>query len=154
MSYFVATMRVLSCVAVPLALVGASPPGGVLRVEVRNVRAVTGHVHVEVCPEALFLKDCTKWVDAPARVGTTIVTVRDLPPGRYSVQAFYDQNGNNKVDHALFGIPKEGVGFSNDAKIRFGPPKWADAMFDYDGQPQTIRLRLRYFSGPDAPATQ
>ncbi|MDB5725315.1 MAG: hypothetical protein JWQ16_2069, partial [Novosphingobium sp.] len=49
-------------------------------------------------------------------------------------------------------IPKEGVGFSNDAKIRLSPPKWAEAVFDYDGKPRTIRLKLRYFIGPDAPA--
>ena len=64
---------------------------------------------------------------------------------------FYDQNGNGKIDRALFGIPKEGVGFSNDAKIRLAPPKWEEAVFDYDGQEQTIRLKLRYFTGPDAP---
>ncbi|MGC5276295.1 DUF2141 domain-containing protein, partial [Escherichia coli] len=66
-------------------------------------------------------------------------------------QVFYDQNGNGRIDRALFGIPKEGVGFSNDAKIRLAPPKWEEAVFDYDGQEQTIRLKLRYFTGPDAP---
>lgn len=149
-----AVVRVLLVIAAPIALGGGASPFGNLRVDVGNVRAATGHVHVEVCPETLFLKNCPLISDAPARVGTTIVIVRDLPPGRYAVQAFYDQNGNKKVDRALFGIPKEGVGFSNDAKIRLGPPKWAEAVFDHDGRPQTIQLKLRYFFGPDAPATR
>ena len=45
---------------------------------------------------------------------------RSRRAGRYAVQAFLDENGNGEVDRALFGIPKEGVGFSNDAKIRLG----------------------------------
>ncbi len=149
-----AALRAVLVAGLPLFLVGATTPTGTLQIEVGNVRAATGAVHVEVCTESLFLKDCPLTSDAPARIGATIVTVRDLPPGRYAVQAFYDQNGNKKVDRALFGIPKEGVGFSNDARIGLGPPKWADALFDYDGRPQTIRLKLRYFSGPDAPAAK
>ena len=72
-----------------------------------------------------------------------------MRPGRYAAQVFYDENGNHKVDRALFGIPKEGVGFSRDARIKLGPPKWADAVFDYAGGEQIIRLKLRYFIGPD-----
>lgn len=135
-----------------LVAIGAAPPAGTLRIEVGNVRGQRGTVHVDICTQAQFLKDCPRSGDTPARVGTTVVTVAGLPPGHYAAQAFYDENGNHKVDRALFGIPKEGVGFSNDAKIRFAPPRWEEAVFDYDGQPRTIRLRLRYFIGPDAPA--
>ena len=134
-----------------LVIIGAAPAPGVLRIDVSNVRGHTGTVHVDICTQAQFLKDCPRSADAPAVVGVTHVTVTGLPPGRYAAQVFYDENGNHKVDRALFGIPKEGVGFSNDAKIRFSPPKWEEAMFDYDGGPQTIKLRLRYFIGPDAP---
>lgn len=134
-----------------LAVIGAAPAPGVLQIDVSNVRGHTGTVHVDICTQAQFLKDCPRSADAPAVVGVTRVTVNGLPPGRYAAQVFYDENGNHKVDRALFGIPREGVGFSNDAKIRFSPPKWAEAMFDYDGGPQTIKLRLRYFIGPDAP---
>jgi uncharacterized protein (DUF2141 family) len=144
--------RVLKISTIPVvALLGAANAPGTLRVEVSNVRARTGTVHVDICTRAQFLKDCPLSAEAPAKVGTTIVTITDLPPGNYAAQVFYDENGNHKIDRALFGVPREGVGFSNDAKIHFAPPKWADAVFAYDGQPRTIRLRLRYFIGPDAP---
>lgn len=137
----------------PLLAIGAAPaPGGVLHVLVDNVRDHTGRVHVDLCTQAQFLKDCPVAADAPARVATTVVTLTGVKPGRYAAQVFYDQNGNGRVDRALFGIPKEGVGFSRDAKIRFAPPSWEEAVFDYDGQERTIRLKLRYFIGPDAPA--
>lgn len=139
---------------VPLLAIGAAPSAGVLHIQVDNVREQTGRVHVDLCTQAQFLKDCPIDGNSPARVGSTTVTLHNLKPGRYAAQVFYDQNGNGKLDRALFGIPKEGVGFSNDAKIRLSPPKWEEAVFDYDGQERTIRLKLRYFTGPNAPVTK
>ena len=139
--------------ALPLfALTAGRSSPGVLHVVVDNVRDHTGHVHLDLCTQAQFLKDCPISGDASARVRVTTVTLSGLKPGRYAAQVFYDQNGNGKVDRALFGVPKEGVGFSNDAMKRLAAPKWEDAVFDYDGQEKTIRLKLRYLIGPDAPA--
>jgi uncharacterized protein (DUF2141 family) len=138
-----------------LAAIGsatAASASGTLQVEVGNVRARSGTVHVAICTQAEFLKDCPRSAEAPAKIGITVVSVTDLRPGRYAAQVFYDQNGNHVLDRALFGVPKEGVGFSNDAKIRLAPPKWDEAVFAYDGQSRTIQLKLRYFIGPDAPA--
>jgi uncharacterized protein (DUF2141 family) len=130
----------------------APPPTAPLVVEVGNVRGGSGRVHVDVCPQAHFLKeDCPFSGEAPARYGVTPVIVGALPPGQYAVQAFYDENGNGRVDRALLGIPKEGVGFSNDAPIRFGPPKFDAAAFDHGPAPQQIRLKLRYFLGKAGP---
>jgi uncharacterized protein (DUF2141 family) len=142
----------LACVAF-LSLSAATAPGGdSLTVEVNNVRVGKGIVHVDICPEALFLEEeCPYKADAPAQIGLTRVTVHGVPAGRYAAQVFLDENRNGKVDRALFGIPKEGVGFSNDAPIRMSPPKWADAVFTYGGAAQTIRLNLRYFLGAKGP---
>lgn len=145
-------LKVLLPIA-PLLTIGAAPAAGILHVQVDNVRAQTGRVHVDLCTQAQFLKDCPIMAEAPPRIGLTTVTLRNIKPGRYAAQVSYDQNGNGKVDRALFGIPKEGVGFSNDAKIRMAPPKWEEAVFDYDGLERTIRLKLRYFIGPNAPAS-
>ncbi|WP_157220330.1 DUF2141 domain-containing protein [Flavisphingomonas formosensis] len=124
-----------------------------LRIEIGNVRNAAGHVHIDVCPEAHFLKDdCPYSAEAAARPGVTIVTVTNLPPGRYAVQAFHDENDNHKVDRMVFGIPKEGVGFSNDARISLGPPKFLDAAFTHGVGEQTISLRMRYWSGASGPA--
>lgn len=141
---------VAATLAVAPALAGGATATGTLHVEIGNVRTAHGRVHIDVCTQTQFLKDCPISANAPARVGTTVVTLTGLPPGRYAVQAFLDENGNGKVDQALFGIPKEGVGFSNDARISLGPPKWSDAMFDTTGSDLTIRLNLRYFLGGDA----
>jgi len=148
--------RVFSALlGLPLLAAAGTDARGVLTIDVGNVRIAKGNVHVDVCPEAQFLKDNCPWTgNARARLGDTRVTVANLPAGRYAVQAFLDENGNGEVDRALFGIPKEGVGFSNDAKIRLGPPKFAEAVFAFDGNARTIRLNLRYFMGAQGPSAR
>lgn len=128
-----------------VALAVAPAAAGPIEIAVSEVRTAEGRVHVDICPEAAFLKDCPYSGEAPARVGTTIVTVRNVPPGRYAAQAFHDRNANRKVDRGLFGVPKEGVGFSNDARIRLAPPKFADAAFQHGAAGERIAFRLRYF---------
>ena len=133
--------------AVPALFAAASAHAGTLTIEITNVRNGNGVVHVDVCPQAKFLKDdCVHASSAAARAGTTIVTVPDVPDGTYAVQAFHDENRNGKVDRGLFGIPREGIGFSNDAPIHFGPPSWKDANFTMTGS-RTIHIRMRYMSG-------
>jgi len=146
---------VWALLGLPLLAAGGTDARGILTIDVGNVRIAKGNVHVDVCPEAQFLKDNCPWTgNARARLGDTRVTVANLPAGRYAVQAFLDENGNGEVDRALFGIPKEGVGFSNDAKIRLGPPKFAEAVFAFDGNARTIRLNLRYFMGAQGPSAR
>jgi uncharacterized protein (DUF2141 family) len=129
----------------------AVPPAAVV-IAVDNVRNARGRVHVDLCPEAKFLSDdCALSGDAPARPGTTMVTVPNVPPGHYAAQVFHDENNNHKVDRALFGIPKEGIGFSRDAPIGFGPPKWRDAVFEHRQDGQAIRLNMRYYLGAKGP---
>jgi uncharacterized protein (DUF2141 family) len=146
-------MRLLPVLfALPLLLAAAPPPQGALVIDVGNVRVAKGIVHVDVCPQDKFLKEDCPWSgDAPAQLGTTRVTVHGVPAGNYAVQAFLDENSNKKVDRALFGIPKEGVGFSRDARIGLGPPKWADAVFAYKGGAEAIHFNLRYFLGASGP---
>jgi uncharacterized protein (DUF2141 family) len=65
-------------------------------------------------------------------------------PGTYAVAAFHDENGNGKLDRGMFGIPKEGVAASNDARGHMGPPKWDDAKFVYKGELLQLRIRIAY----------
>lgn len=132
------------------ATAGARPgqAGAVLTITITNIRATTGKVHIDLCRQSEFLKTCALVAETNPVRGTTTITVPNVAPGDYAVQATYDQNGNGKVDRGLFGIPKEGVGFSNDAPIRLGPPSWKDAVFNVSGD-KAITLRMRYFSGGD-----
>jgi len=121
-------------------LLAANAP---LTVDIGNVPSSRGRVRIDVCPKDKFLDDGCAWHAAvPAHAGTVSVTIENLPPGDYAVQAFHDANGNDEMDRGLFGIPKESFGFSRDAKVVFSPPKWQDAMFAHGTTPQRIALHL------------
>jgi len=62
-----------------------------------------------------------------ARPGTLNVTFENLPPGRYVVTAYHDENDNDEFDTNFLGLPEEGYGFSNDAPVTLGPPSFNEA---------------------------
>jgi uncharacterized protein (DUF2141 family) len=132
----------LALIAAPLLLAASASPGAPIEVEVRNIRSAAGTIHVDVCTEKEFLKACMLGADAPAQAGTVTVTVANVPPGRYAVEAYQDHNGNHKLDRNWIGIPSEDVGFSNDAPMHMGPPKYAAAAFDHGDTPQRLTLHL------------
>lgn len=135
-----------------IALAMAQAAAGSITVDVGNVRSARGRVLVDICPQDRFLKDgCIHHGEAPAQTGTTRVIVLNVPPGDYAAQAFHDENGNGDIERGMFGIPKEGVGFSRNAKIMFSPPKWRAAVFSHAGTDASIRFNLRYFTGPKGP---
>ena len=57
-------------------------------------------------------------------------TVDGLPFGEYAIAVYHDRNVNGELDTNLLGIPKEKYGFSNNARGRFGPASWGDAVFE------------------------
>ncbi len=127
-------------------LYGAVTHAAELQVAVTNVRNGNGHIQVNVCSAKTFLTDnCPYHGAAVAVPGETVVSVRSVPPGLWAVQAYHDENDNEQVDRDLLGIPTEGIGFSNNAPFRFGPPSFKDAAFTISQAPERITLRLRYF---------
>lgn len=72
------------------------------------------------------------------------VDFTDLPPGEYAVSVIHDENDNDALDTNFLGIPKEGIGTSNNAKARFGPPKFRDAKFTVRDADVTQRITMAY----------
>lgn len=137
--------------SIMLALAMAEAAGSIT-MTIGNVRNARGKVVVDLCPQERFLGDgCIHHAEAQARAGTTVITIENVPAGNYAVQAFHDENANGEVDRAMLGIPREGVGFSRDARIGLSPPKWRDAYFVHQGRAEAIRFRLRYFMGAKGP---
>ena len=150
MPVYLRTLAALAAFALPVA-VASTAAAADLTVVVTNVRNAKGVVHVDLCHQSEFLKDCAVNVEARSVTGSTTLHFSNVPPGDYAIQATHDENNNKKVDTGLFGIPKEGVGFSNDAPIGFGPPKWKAAVFHIGQDNKSVTLKLRYFTGPSGP---
>ncbi len=59
-----------------------------------------------------------------AQAGAQSITFRQLPPGRYAVIVFHDENDNGLLDENAMGVPIEGYGFSNDAQGFLSAPSF------------------------------
>ena len=82
---------------------------------------------------------------AKAKKNYTEYTFTNLEMGTYAVSIFHDANDNKKLDKNWLGIPKEGIGASNNAKETFGSPKFNDAKFILNKPDQAITINLSYF---------
>jgi uncharacterized protein (DUF2141 family) len=69
--------------------------------------------------------------------------VKDIEFGEYAVKVFHDENSNGKLDTAMFGIPLEAYGFSNDARGRFGSPDYSEAAFKFRASGQKIFIKVK-----------
>ena len=68
----------------------------------------------------------------------------DVPSGTYAVSVFHDENSNGKLDTNFLGIPREGVGASNNAKGHFGPPKFSAAAFQHTAGRTDLKISITY----------
>lgn len=77
-----------------------------------------------------------------AAARSIVLDFGQVPAGRYAISLFHDENGNGRLDKRLM-IPREGYGFSRNAPVMMGPPRFASAVFAVDatGHHETIRMR-------------
>lgn len=124
----------------------ASAASGVVDVTVTNIRNGRGHIDVQLCDAAHFLKDdgCALHARAPAQAGTVVVHVTGVPPGIYAAEVYHDENDNEVADRNILGIPTEGIGFSRDASPGLSGPSFSAAAFQVSPNGGVIRLALWY----------
>jgi uncharacterized protein (DUF2141 family) len=130
-----------------IALPGAASPGSV-ELSVAGLRSAKGLIQVCLTADPKHFPDCkgdpaARHLTAPAAKATGL-RFDDLPAGSYAISLFHDENGNGKVDTRL-GIPTEGVGFSNNPRLWFGPPSFAAARFTVTDQPVAETVKMKYF---------
>lgn len=76
--------------------------------------------------------------------GGCTVTFAGIAPGTYAVSAYHDEDGDGEMKTNFIGIPREGVGVSNNAKGRMGPPKFEDAAVHVPAEGLTLEISLTY----------
>ncbi|MEO9930211.1 DUF2141 domain-containing protein [Rhodopirellula bahusiensis] len=65
----------------------------------------------------------------PNGVAACTIPIDQLPK-RFAIAAFHDTNNDGALTRNQFGIPAERYGFSNDARGKFGPPAFEEAVID------------------------
>ena len=130
-------------------LAGGAPPTTVdVEISIEALRSDEGVVRacMTASPD-LFPRcqgdDSAYSIVLPAGRATTLA-FDDVRPGTYAIALLHDENDNGKADRALGMMPKEGFGFSRDAAVRMGPPKFKDAAFRVRGAPVRQTIRMRY----------
>jgi len=90
----------LAALALPLPVLAAQ-----LDIELAGIENDHGLVRVAVCTPATFTtRNCPFTGAEPGSVvGSVVVSVPDIPPGRYAVQAYHDEDGNGRLRRRLFG---------------------------------------------------
>ena len=63
----------------------------------------------------------------------SVIVIKDVKPGKYSFKYFHDENNNQKLDTNMIKMPKEGFGFANNAKGKFGPPDFEKTIITIQG---------------------
>ncbi|TLU81715.1 MAG: DUF2141 domain-containing protein [Chlorobium sp.] len=75
---------------------------------------------------------------------THVYVFENIPYGIYAVSVMHDENRKGKLETNFLGIPKNGVGASNNPKFRFGPPSFEDASFPLDCSEVEVDVHLKY----------
>ncbi len=79
--------------------------------------------------------------------GVAVCRFHGVEPGTYAISTYHDEDGDGRLDTGFMRIPKEGTAASNNAYRRFGPPRYRDAKFDYDGGVLELEAEMRYLRG-------
>lgn len=126
----------------------AAATAGVLSIRMTGFRSADGQVLIAVFRgEDGFPGDPSKaWKSMVTKIGgdRASVDLRDVPPGEYAFAIVHDENGNGELDTSWIGIPKEGLGTSNNAKGRMGPPKYRDAKFTVPAEGVVQNIKMMY----------
>jgi uncharacterized protein (DUF2141 family) len=143
-----ALIVVLMIANVPSTTFAQAPCPGI-HVRVLDIRNSTGTVACALFESAEgfpveFMRSATNIIVIKVRHTQAHCDFEDIPLGTYALGVIHDENMNGKLDVNALGMPKEGYGFSNDAKARFGAPSFDAASFKYDGQTLDLTIGMHY----------
>jgi uncharacterized protein (DUF2141 family) len=121
---------------------------GSLKVVVHNIKSKTGQIGFYLFNSEDGFPGHTEKAILSGFVKISGNTVEYTFPieskGTYAVYVFHDEDNNKKLNANFIGMPKEGIGVSNNAKGHFGPPKYNDAKINFNKPEQTVTIFLTY----------
>lgn len=119
-----------------------------LTIRFAGLRSAKGLMRVCLTRNPKFFPGCDKDPDAltasVAAGPAAQVHIPGIATGDYAISVVHDENENARAD-MLMGIPREGVGFSENPRLLFGPPKFAAARFRIGATDIAKMIRIRYF---------
>ena len=124
-----------------------STPTATLEIKFTGIRNQKGLIGIGInsSPEGWPRKPELEpnWKKSNVVDGVFTARVENLTYGTYAVSVLDDENSNLEMD-MFIGIPKEGFGFSNNARVGLSPPKFEECSFILDQPYKQITIDLRY----------
>jgi uncharacterized protein (DUF2141 family) len=121
---------------------------GSITVHITGLKNVTGMLGVSLynSKKGFPGKHDQAYATALKKINATTDSVlfEHLPYGTYAVSIIHDENNNGKLDTNFIGIPKEGVGVSNNPKIGMGGPKFKDSVFTLNTKVLELTVSMKY----------
>lgn len=121
-----------------------------LDVRIDNIFSTKGQLCIGIfCNEADFKTEKTFW-ESKCRKELVMDGKFNLKipikPGKYGISVLDDENQNAKMDYKLFGIPREGFGFSNYYQKGISKPSFEDFSFVIENnETKLITIQMKYF---------
>ena len=140
-------LSVLSVLALPES--GVAQQAGTITVKIEGFKGTEGVALVALYDSAeswLKVPKAAQVVRAKITGSALVVELKGVKPGSYAVSVIHDENKNNELDMRWlpYPKPKEGMGASNDAEAKAGPPKWEAAKFSVGAAGVTVKVTLKY----------
>lgn len=93
------------------------------------------------------MKIKTAYLHAQGKIGDKKAqfVFQNLKYGKYAVTVFHDENDNGILDHNIFRIPAEPLGFSNGFQMGLfsGLPSFEKLQFDFEPGADAIAITLK-----------
>ena len=121
--------------------------GADIHIKVQNLKNTTGKVSIGLYNKSEnfpIISKVYKGVHLDIDSHTLSYTFKKILNGVYAVSVFHDENSNTKLDKNFLGIPKEGYGFSKNAKSIFSAPSFHDANFKVSAQTINLKIKMEY----------
>ena len=126
----------------------AEGPSGTVAVEVRGLRNGSGLLRAKLVASAEGFPASDAHVVAkqkhPIRAERVRMAFYGVPYGAYALVVLHDEDGDGALGRGWLGLPAEGLAFSNDARIRRGPPSFEEARFALDRPRVELELDVQY----------
>ncbi len=123
---------------------------GNLRLQLQNIQPQKGSIKVALFnSKETFLDNKAAYLNKSLEVdqkNTVDISFSNLPYGMYTAAIFHDVNNNGKLDKNLLGVPTEPYGFSNNARSKWGPPKYDTAKFQLDQDQLLLQVEVKKWS--------
>jgi uncharacterized protein (DUF2141 family) len=140
----IATSLVLAAATIGGA---AAQSGNDISVVVDGLRNDKGMVRCGLYASAVGFREPgkeLKGVAVPIAGGKATCVFNGMAPGSYAVAVFHAENNETQLETGMFGKPKQGYGFSRDAKGSFGPPSFDAAAYKYTGGSSVWPVHIEY----------